>query len=416
MATRRVENDCGTASGLVVAMDADGAEAIRLPAGSAHRSLAVLHRFGVWAAIVLESDVPPGMAIDIEVGEPLRPDAKRWARFVSRNRTYRPEYPRDGDWSPLDTDPLGGPSPVRLTAREDLLRAEFESLRWCEAGDPEESLVRLAWTWFHLDMNTHGTLLRERSEIPGWPWKEDADDHRFRERATEQLLRWLTMRASVRWKAAADGLALDAVRERVRSTGAAQVHAPERWVPHMAAVLRSVFSAWHPNVEGDLPRSGLVEACVHFAGGAFDLQLEITPGPHAAAMSHWALHVTRGQPDSIAVVLFAEMAIASVEAGVNVAWWTNALRAFIAMLGPFQCAYGVEGHPAHPDAYTERCLGRARPFARSRSDLWMGGLESLTFDGLERAFGARLTTLLSDPLIPDALLEVQRARGRVHPP
>ncbi|MBL9119618.1 MAG: hypothetical protein JNL80_06875, partial [Phycisphaerae bacterium] len=265
------------------------------------------------------------------------------------------------------------------------------------------------------DMNTHATLLRERSEIPGWPWKADVDDQRFRDRATDQLLRWLAERSSIRWSATVAGAAREEVRRQVQAARVDHVDAPERWVPHMAAVVRSVFRAWHPNVEHDLTGSGLIDACIRFAGGELDLQLEVTPGPHAAMMTKLALHVTRGQPDSIAIVLFSELAIAAIEAGVNVAWWTNALKAFIAMLGPFQCAYGDEGQAATPETYTERCLGRARPIGRRPAEQWMAGLEHLAFDELERAFGERLRGLLSSRLVSSSLVDVQRARGRVRP-
>lgn len=399
----RVHNSgAGPVGLLVVERDSGGPHRLRVVDGP--RPLAVLHRFGRWKGLLLDGDVGPGGSIVLETEGPIR------AALLPRSRTCTPERP---PWRRLGrpAEASEGPesrSPESPAARDDvpadpmparrhlldLRQAEIDSIR---RSSPHGDGASLAWMWWHLDVNTHTLLLEDRHQEILWPERiADPAARAERVRSVHRVLVWLCERASARWTAA-----------RGAPSGPTAAPLGRRGVPTgfgaIAALVRRIMAAWHPGLERDPITSGFAESCIAFASGELALLVEPAEGIDARRRSTVeALRelCARAQPESLTIVCFAELALAAIDEEMDPQWWTAALRCFVAMLEPFQLAYGTpDGRAASPESYRERARRPPSPGAMRRARQVDAILRCEDAEALAREYAARLLALSDRPLV-----------------
>lgn len=371
--------NAGTGPAALLALEHSAGAPPRVGAGDGRRVLAILHRFGRWSGILFEDDVAAGDSVALEVDAGVRS-----AAFLAREVTLPPRLPRDRDAARIGEDSLAIASSDRGAARlKDLRNAEIHSILGGARGMPIE---RAAWMWWHLDVNTHARLLEDRHHVILWPERIDAATVREREGSVRRVQELLTARANR------------------HLLGGPPPHAGDLTpgFHFVACLVRRVLSAWSPDLERSRGGFRFADDCIAFAAGELELLVEAPEGADAGQRESVAAlrrRMSRGQPDSIALVLLAELAIASIEVGLDAAWWSAALPAVVAMIEPFGLAYGSATAARMPATHYDDRLGR-RPLesARSRSVHIADTLRCTDHEELVRRYADRLRAIVTGPL------------------
>jgi hypothetical protein len=295
-----------------------------------------------------------------------------------------PGAPLRADWTAADA---GTQSRVPSAAERSqvMIALERDSI---ERGVPAE-LQALSALWWRLDNATSVAFLCDPVRLRGCtaPWEAGEAEIAFRVQACERLMTWLTRRTSARVAAMRRGLARAEIEEVVRRVS------PGFANPGMLGYVGLVVRQTLEDKLGNDDRA-LARAAGHFAAGAFALSRTV------ALRSCWTnAAVSTGAPNSCAICLFSELALAMLELESASTFWVRTLRAFVSMLPSFRAAFG-NGSPLSATELNRRC---AQPPRRGVPEAQMleafDRLPVSTTDLAER-FGQELLHTLSGEFVP----------------